>query len=387
MSGISRRDVLRLGGLGVAGLVSVDLLAGCGGGSKPGAQTSASSLTPFRADTTAGRSTGLADRVAWASTADSEFFLALGRGMHEAAGDRGVQYVTATSGNDPGRHARQMSDFITSGVGSMAMQPLNADADTPVLQQGISKGVCVQGIITAPSIMQVAASQRQIGFDQGKAAADYAVKHLGGEAKVIYFNLDTVSPALRERHAGVLAGLATGGAGIEVVGDLTVADISTTSGFNTMMSALQAHRDIKIVLGGDTIVVGAYRALKSSGKLRDDMFLSGVDGDRQALDLVRQEGPYRLSIAFAWRLMGYGLGQYGADWIAGKQVPRVVVAKGIPLASRAAVDTFEAANADPAAAFAKRSVFEKYLPLLGNVSYNDRGTYWTEAVAPPKSVL
>jgi len=44
-----------------------------------------------------------------------------------------------------------------------------------------------------------------------------------------------------------------------VVGDLTVADISTASGFNTMMSALQTHSDIKVVLGGDTIVVGASR--------------------------------------------------------------------------------------------------------------------------------
>ena len=60
----------------------------------------------------------------------------------------------------------------------------------------------------------------------------------------------------------MLDGLKTGGGGIEVVGDLTVAEISTTSGFNTMMSALQTHRDIKVVLGGDTIVVGAYKALQ-----------------------------------------------------------------------------------------------------------------------------
>ena len=304
--------------------------------------------------------------------------------MKQAAAARNVEYVTATSGNDPAKHSDQMSAFLRQGVGSLAMQPLSPAADTPVLQRAIDLGVCAQGIITAPSTMQVVASQYQIGFDQGKAAADYAKAHLGGNAQVLYFNLDTVSPVLKARHNGVLAGLKTGGGGIQVVGDLTVADISTTSGFNTMMSALQAHRNIKIVLGGDTVVVGAYKALKQSGMLADDMFLSGVDGDLDALKLVAEDGPYKLSIAFAWKLMGYGLGQFGADWIEGKQVPRVVVAKGVALDSPAAVKAFETASADPASVFADRMAYEKYLPLYGNVSHATRKTIWTEAIDPPK---
>ena len=381
MTALSRRDVLKLGALGVAGLASLDSVAGCGSGSK--AQAGTGPLQPFKADASSGKSTGLPERVAWASTADSAFFLALGSGMKQAAAGRGVDFVTATSGNDPGKHADQMTAFLTRGVGSMAMQPLNADADTPVLRKAIAMGVCAQGIITAPSTVQVAASQYQIGYDQGKAAADYATAHLGGNAQVLYFNLDTVAPALKVRHQGVLDGLKTGGQGIQVVGDVTVADISTTSGANTMLSALQAHQDIKIVLGGDTIVVGAYQALKQAGKLTDDMFLSGVDGDSEALELVKQGGAYKLSIAFAWKLMGYGLGQFGADWIEGRQVPRVLVAKGVHLDSATAVTAFDAASADPATVFADRSSYEKYLPMFGNVSHATRTTYWSKAVDPP----
>jgi ribose transport system substrate-binding protein len=188
---------------------------------------------------------------------------------------------------------------------------------------------------------------------------------------------------LKIRHRGVLDGLKTGGGGIKVAGDLTVADISTTSGFNTMMSALQTHPDIKVVLGGDTIVVGAFKALKDSGKLTDDMFLSGVDGDRAALDLVKEGGAYKLSIAFAWKLMGYGMGQFGGDWIEGKKIPRVIVAKGVKLDSAAAVDSFQAAGNDPAAVFADRTRYEEYLPLLGSVSYATRHDYWTSAVTLP----
>ncbi len=386
MSAVSRRDLLRYGAVGMAGLLGLDLLSGCDTGPAAAPAVDPNALRPFAPTATAGASTGLPGRVAWASTADSEFFLALGRGMSAAAAQRGVDYVTATSGNDPGKHVDQMNEFLRHGVGSLAMQPLNPDADALVLRRAIDRGVCAQGIITAPSTMQVVASQYRIGYDQGKAAADYVTAHLGGNAKVLYFNLDTASSQLRLRHRGVLDGLKTGGGGIEVVGDLTVAEISTTSGFNTMMSALQTHSDIKVVLGGDTIVVGAYKALKASGKLRDDMFLSGVDGDAAALELVTQGGAYKLSIAFAWTLIGYGLGQFGADWIAGKQVPRVIVAKGVQLGTADAVRRFTAASADPAAVFADRRRYEDYLPLYGTVDYANRHTFWTEPIAPPAAV-
>ncbi|MBV8960413.1 MAG: sugar ABC transporter substrate-binding protein [Actinobacteria bacterium] len=383
MSGISRRDVLKLGAVGAASLLSLDLLSACSG--KSGKQTALdpNSLKRFQSGGSKGSPTGLPSRVAWASTADSEFFLALGRGMQDAATRRGLEFVTATSGNDPGKHVDQMNGFLQRGVGALAMQPLNPDADSLVLQRAIDKGVCTQGIITAPSTMQVVANQYQIGFDQGKAAADYVTAHLGGNAQALYFNLDTASPQLKIRHRGVLDGLKTGGGGIQVVGDLTVADISTASGFNTMMSALQTHGDIKVVLGGDTIVVGAFKALQQSGKLRDDMFLSGVDGDKEALDLVKAGGAYKLSIAFAWSLMGYGLGEFGADWIDGKEVPRVIVAKGVKLDSDAAVTRFTAASADPSSVFADRKRYEEYLPLYGTVSHATRHTYWTSPVDPP----
>ena len=384
MSALSRRDALKLGVVGAAGLLS---LPGCSSDSSSPATNNLdpNALRPFEADTSEGKSTGLPARVAWASTADSEFFLALGAGMKAAAKARGVDYATATSGNDPGKHVDQMNAFLQQGVGALAMQPLNPDADALVLRRAIDRGVCAQGIITAPSTMQVVASQYKIGFDQGKAAADYATANLGGNAQVIYFNLDTAAPQLKIRHRGVLDGLKTGGGGIKVVRDLTVAEISTTSGFRTMMGALQTNPDIKMVLGGDTIVVGAYKALKESGKLKDDMFLSGVDGDKEALELVKLGGAYKLSIAFAWSLMGYGLGQFGADWIAGKQVPRMLFAKGVPLDSPAAVGSFTAASADPASVFADRKRYEDYLPLFGNVSHQTRTTYWTKPVDPPKS--
>jgi ribose transport system substrate-binding protein len=385
LSNLSRRSVLKLGAVSAGGLLASEWLAACSGDDAVPARLDPDSLSRFEPSSAAGAETGLPSRVAWASTADSEFFLALGRGMRLAATERDVEYLTATSGNDPRRHVDQMQRFLDKGVGALAMQPLNPDADAEVLRRAIDRGVCTQGIITAPSTMQVVASQYQIGYDQGKAAADYCVRELGGNAQVLYFNLDSASPQLKLRHKGVLDGLETGGGGIEVVGDITVAEIRTTSGFYTMRAALQRDCDIMGVLGGDTIVVGAYKALQERGKLTDDMFLSGVDGDQDALDLIKQGGAYKLSIAFAWTLMGYGLGQFGADWIEGREVPQLVVVRGVQLDSASTVRRFEAASEDPSAVFRDRARYEEYLPLYGNVSYRSRQEYWTSPVAPPSA--
>jgi ribose transport system substrate-binding protein len=115
------------------------------------------------------------------------------------------------------------------------------------------------------------------------------------------------------------------------------------------------------------------------------MFLSGVDGDKGALDLIKQGGAYKLSIAFAWSLMGYGLDQFGADWVEGREVPRLIVARGVQLDSAHAVEQFTAAAEDPSAVFKDRARYEKYLPLRGNVSYDSRGQYWKSPVDPPST--
>ena len=72
MPGSSRRDFLKLGAAGAAGLLSLELLAACGESGGARAALDPKSIKPFRADGAKGKATGLPERVSWASTADSE---------------------------------------------------------------------------------------------------------------------------------------------------------------------------------------------------------------------------------------------------------------------------------------------------------------------------
>jgi ribose transport system substrate-binding protein len=112
------------------------------------------------------------------------------------------------------------------------------------------------------------------------------------------------------------------------------------------------------------------------------MYFSGVDGDADSLALIKQGTPYRASHAFAWPLMGYGMGRFTADWIDGKQIPRVMVANTTLLDSPAAVAAFQADNASPKRTFEDQQKYQRYFPLLGNVSFATRHDYWTEDYVP-----
>ncbi len=383
-SGHTRKDTLRYTAAGFLGLTTLDLFAASGAAAAThGSEVLAAAvkLAPWDSKRPKGPATGLPRRVAWANTAAAEFFLALTAGMKDASKRRKMDFVTAISGNDPAKNIEQMESFLARGVGTLMMQPLDLATQRPVMIRALKSGICVEGLITFPTTLQIAASQYTVGYTQGKAAADYAKKRLGGKAEVLYMNLDSLAPQLVLRHKGVIAGLKTGGSGVKVVSDQGV-DVSVETGFKVMSTVIQAHPNIKIVMGGDSAVIGAYQALDQAGKLENDMYLSGVDGDSQALALVKKRSAYKASIAFAWRLMGYGLGQFGADWIEGKSIPRVMVAAPILLDSPAKVKKYESDSANPAAVFANRARYEKYLPLLGNVSHETRKLYWKKEYIP-----
>src|SRR5689334_9665303 len=104
-SGLTRRDALRLGTLQLTGLLGAGALAGCGSGSGSGEAGGRAApgpaLAPFDATRSGGRATSLPKRVAWANTAETGIFTALSNGMHAAARDSGLDYLTANAGGNP----------------------------------------------------------------------------------------------------------------------------------------------------------------------------------------------------------------------------------------------------------------------------------------------
>ena len=239
------------------------------------------------------------------------------------------------------------------------------------MQQAIDQGIAVLSLVTPPSTTQAVADQYKVGYTQGLAAAKWITENADGKAKVHYYNIDTIE-VLIARHQGVLDGVKTAGEGVEIVSDVNAGAITNEAGFNTMNTVLQAHPDINVILGGDTLVLGALAAVEAAGKAGENIYMSGIDGDAEALKKIRDGGPYKASFAFAYPMMGYAWGQYAADWIEGKEIPMVMQFNAIELNSAETIDEFEAAMGNVQETWQDAA---KYFTNLGNISYETRQNY------------
>jgi ribose transport system substrate-binding protein len=380
-------------------LIAAGVLTACGssgggtttsGGSESESSTAApaaketkpAKLEPFNPDEPAGPESGLPKRVAWANTSSAEFFLTLGEAIESGSKASGCDYTTAVAEDDAQKNVEQMDQFLARGVGAMVVQPLDPASQTPVMEKALGEGIGVMGLTNAPTTMVAQTNQYAVGYAQGKAAAEYIKTELGGEAEVQVFNEDTLGPPLKERHEGVLAGLETGGSGIDVVSDVQAKKLTIEGGFETMNTVIQAHPGIKVVLGVDTEVIGALRALEQSGKATDEMYLSGIDGEKQALELIKEGGPYKASWAFAWPVLGYTMGTYSCDWIAGKSIPKALVVPAVQLDSPATIEKYESDMSDPAKIFSDPKLLADYITREGNIDYASRQDYWKEPYTP-----
>ena len=376
---VSRRSFLTLIG---ATALTTSMLAACAPVSAPAAEPTAEAvaestgpdpknLEPFVASDTVGEIPDLPRRIAWANTSDAEFFLAITNAIQLAAEDRDLEFITAIANDDSAKNIEQISTFLQRGIAALCIQPLDANAQAPLMQQAIDSGVAVLSLVTPPSTNQVVADQYKVGNTQGLAAAKWITENLDGKAKVHYFNIDTIE-VLIARHQGVLDGLKTAGEGVEIVSDIQAEAITNEAGFNTMNTVLQAHPDINVILGGDTLVLGALAAIEAAGRAGENLYLSGIDGDAQALAKIREGGAYKASFAFAYPMMGYAWGQYAADWVEGKAIPLLQQFNAIELNSAETIDEFEAAMINVRETWTNA---DKYFTNFGSISYETRSEY------------
>ncbi len=142
-----------------------------------------------------------------------------------------------------------------------------------------------------------------------------------------------------------------------------------------MQTILVAEPHIDVVLGADTVVLGALAAMRDAGLARHDQFFGGIDGEPDAVAELRQaDSPYKASISLAAPVFGYAMGRHAADWLAGKSIPQAIDILPIALTAQS-LPAYEADIANPGAVFADPARRNSYLRFYGNICYDTRGTY------------
>jgi ribose transport system substrate-binding protein len=162
--------------------------------------------------------------------------------------------------------------------------------------------------------------------------------------------------------------------GVTIVADISPLTVDEAGGAATMRTILLAEPDIDVVLGADTVVLGALAALRETGKARRDQFLGGIDGEPAAVAEIKSGGPYKASVSLASPIFAYAMGQHAADWLEGKSIPQAMDILPSPLTA-ANVAQYEADLANPGSVYADPARRAAYLKMYGNICYDSRDQY------------
>lgn len=317
--------------------------------------------------------TGLQRTLVFVQDNNREFMQGAGRGLEAGARARGLAYRVALANNDPALMIKQVAGTATDKTGAIVVAPIDPPSLAPALKKVIEAGTYVGAIVPPPATTVLNAPQYLTGKVLAEAAADYIRTRLGGKAKVVLLTHDSLQ-FLAPRFTAMRDTLRTL-PGVTIVADISPATVDKQGGYRTMQTILLAQPNIDVVLGADTVVLGALAALREAGKARADQFLGGIDGEREAvLEIKSGSGPYKASISLASSIFGYAMGQQAADWLDGKSIPQAMDILPKALTSSNIAD-YERDTANPGEVYADPKRRASYLEMYGNTCFDTRANY------------
>ena len=317
--------------------------------------------------------TDLKPALAYVQQNDREFLEGVNHGLSLAAKDRGLNYRRAIVGDSADAAAKQIQAFTADEVGAIVATSSNPNVVAPSLQKAIWSGEFVGTIVPPPATLLLNAPQYETGKVLADAALDYIKTRLGGKATVVLLTQDSMQ-YLTPRFVAMRRELSQL-PGVNVVADIAPDPVSKQGGYETMRTVLLANSNVDVVLGADAVVLGALQALREAGKDRPDQFLGGIDGEPEAVTEIKKgDGPYKASIALSSPVFGYAMGEFAADWLAGKSVPQAMDVLPVAL-TRDNIVQYASDLDDPAAAFNDPARRDTYLRMYGNICYDTRDQY------------
>lgn len=309
-------------------------------------------------------SPGLARMLAFVRDNDRDFIDGIDFGLSTAAADRKLTYVSVNAENDPEKMVRLLREIQKTQTGAVVVAPVEPAKSAPILKELLGAGAYVGAIVPPPATTILNAPQYLTGKVLAEAAAAHIEDRLQGRANVVILTHDSMQ-FLSPRFAA-MRDVFRDMPGVQVVADISPATVSEDGGHATMMTILLAEPQIDVVLGADTVVLGALAAMRETGNARPDQFFGGIDGEPAAVaELSDPESPYKTSISLASPIFGYVMGQQAADWIEGKSIPKAIDVLPIALTGMN-LDRYRDDMAHPGQVYADPVRLAEYVSLYGN---------------------
>lgn len=287
-------------------VMSVVMLAGCGGNANEAATSETESTeteetvveeasTETQEKTEASKETAdLSDiTVAAVVTQEDQFSSFASLGMQAAAKEYGVNCLTANCNNDQAKEVEYINTYLTTGVSGVAIQPIDEETSVTNLKNASEQGLAValmnQDLADKSfAVGGATTSHTALGNGSGKAAAEYIKNELGGQANIgiICFDSQYPNPS-DERVQGFLEEVKAVNPDVVIVDrqDAWVQDMAV----QVAGDMLTAHPEINVFFcANDGGTVGTVMAVKNNG-LAGKCVVFGIDGGEQQIEMLRSD--------------------------------------------------------------------------------------------------
>jgi len=310
--------------------------------------------------------------LVFAQDNERDFMQGTEAGLAAAAKDAGLAFKVVLANNDAALMAKQVQDLVTEKAGAVVAAPIDPASLSPGLVQLMQSGAYVGTIVPPPATTILNAPQYLTGKVLGEAAAVYIKNHFGGKADVVLLTHDSLQ-FLAPRFRAMRDAL-DGMPDVNIVADISPPTVDRAGGKDVMKTILLANPNVDVVLGADTVVLGALDAIREAHKDRADQFFGGIDGEPEAIAEIQKGGPYKISISLASPVFGYAMGAQAADWLKGKSIPQAMDA--LPRAlTKENLSAYQADMADPGKVYTDEAKRGQYLKMYGNICFDTKDQF------------
>lgn len=243
-------------------------------------------------------------------------------GYKDAVAKLGGTLTMTDAGSDAKKQSDQIDAMVSSKPDALFITPTDAAAIAPAVRRAIAAGI---PIFTGDSMVPGVAVNSMVlsnNFGMGQYTATFIAERLKGKGKIAAVTLPQ-NESWDQRTLGMQYAL-SGYPDIQVVGTWAFAPTAATTPRQAVDNLLTAHSDLDAVwCAWDGAGIEGALAVKAAH--RPNVFLTGIDGGKQAFEYIKAGTPLVLSMAQSFYTMTYMDVLFAHELLAGKQVPRMVI--------------------------------------------------------------
>jgi len=242
---------------------------------------------------------------------------------YEAAMEQLGGEVTIVEANyDVKKQSDQIATMVASGVDALIVLPTDPAGVSNAVQAAVDFGTptfCTNSYVPGTTVISTSIHD---GFGMGANTARYLAERLGGEGKIGIITLP-LNEGWATRTMGMEFTLRDY-PGIEVVAEWPFDATLKVTPRDAVDNMLTAHPDMAAIWASwDGAAIEATLAMRAAG--RDDMFVTGMDGGRQAFEYIKAGTNFVYTAAQSFFQEAYYSVYFAHEYLAGRSAPRFVI--------------------------------------------------------------